>query len=137
MKRAEWLTMARALATACGLAACGCADGVQLAEVTGRVTFTGRPVPAEIIFEPIAPDGAAAGRPSSCLTAADGLYRLQYTRKRPGAVVGRHQVTVKIMRAAPDREPQSFQEAMTPVKVARLMRPVFTSGNRYDFAITP
>ena len=120
---------------ACLIAGCS-GKGPPLAEVTGEVTFNGLPAMAEIIFEPDAGKGQAGGRPSSALTQSDGSFRLQYTADRTGAVLGLHRVLVKILPVTNDGEPQSFQDAVTPVKIARLKRQVRTGKNHFRFAVT-
>ena len=109
---------------------------IPLAEVTGEVTFNGRPAYAEVIFEPVAAAGGHAGRPSTAMTRPDGSFRLQYTAERWGAVIGRHRVTVNILRSYTKSQPVSFHEAVTPVKVSRMDREVADGKNHFPFAVT-
>ena len=107
------------IAMLCGLMAMGCSRSeIPLAAVEGTVSFNGRPAQAEIIFEPVGGDGGTGGRPSSALSDVRGRFRLQYTEDRAGAIIGPHRVTVKVMRAFGEEEPQSFTAVATPVKVA-------------------
>jgi hypothetical protein len=79
-----------ALAVVCvsSLAASGCRQS-DMAPVSGRVTFEGRPVPKAIVrFLPELRPMAAAG------TDDDGRYRLTTRRPMDGAYIGRHKVVV-------------------------------------------
>jgi hypothetical protein len=70
------------------LAAAGCRRS-DMAPVSGRVTFEGRPVPKAIVrFMPESRPMAAAG------TDDDGRYRLTTRRPMDGASIGRHKVIV-------------------------------------------
>jgi hypothetical protein len=82
--------IATALAVVCGLslAAVGCRQS-DMAPVSGRVTFEGRPVPKAIVrFLPESRPMAAAG------TDDDGRYRLTTRRPLDGAYIGLHKVVV-------------------------------------------
>ena len=127
-------TFAFCLAT-CFTSGCSRSD-VPLAQVTGEVTFNGLPAPAEIVFEPDGDDARSGGRPSSAFAAQDGSFRLSYTADRTGAVIGRHRVLVKILRSTEGEEPRSFEEAVTPIKTARLVRHVHEGRNHFRFAVT-
>jgi hypothetical protein len=74
------------------LATCvGCSKGLPLAEVTGRVTYQGKPVAyAAVEFHPITNEKSSLG-----WTDEEGFYTLQYTLSQPGALVGRHKVGVR------------------------------------------
>jgi len=129
MQRMCWL-----LLPACLI--CGCsADDIPLAEVTGRVTFNGQPSPAEIVFQPHDPQGKTTGRPSMAHAAGDGTFRLFFTRERPGAVVGPHQISIAVLRRHDAKEPQTYTEAVAPLKSVRLQRVVEPGRNYFDFAI--
>lgn len=71
----------------------GCGDsGPELADVTGKVTLNGTPVPyAFVRFQPITPRGTYA----SAYTNAEGEYTLLFSRSANGAIVGQHSVTVR------------------------------------------
>ena len=74
---------------ACGMSGCGGGD-VSLAPVRGRVTLDGRPVAnAWVKFHP-----SKKGRGSLARTNSDGLYELEYTAERRGALLGDHKVEV-------------------------------------------
>lgn len=117
------------------IAGCSGSD-VPLAEVTGEVTFNGLPTAAEIVFEPGGEDAGSGGRPSSAFAGRDGSFRLFFTEDRAGAVIGRHRVLVKILRSTGDEEPRSFEQAVTPIKTARLVRHVREGRNHFRFAVT-
>lgn len=118
------------------LAGCGHSSGVPLAKVTGRVTFYGRPVPAEILFQPEGEDRKPAGRPSTANADENGNFTLQFTEQEAGAVIGRQRVTIKVLPFADSGEPATFQDATTPLKVVRLFREVRAGSNEFDFALT-
>jgi len=86
----RWTGIATALAviSVSSLAAVGCRQS-DMAPVSGRVTFEGRPVPKAIVrFLPESRPMAAAG------TDDDGRYRLTTRRPMDGAYIGRHKVVV-------------------------------------------
>ena len=71
-----------------GLSGCGGTD-IVLAPVRGRVTLDGRPVANTWVkFHP------SKGRGSQARTDSNGVYVLEYTAERRGAIVGEHQVEV-------------------------------------------
>jgi len=118
------------------IAGCGHTSGVPLANVSGRATFYGRPVPIEIIFQPETDDRQLAGRPSVAVTDADGYYTLGFTQEEQGAVIGRQRVTLKVLPFADGGEPATMTEAVTPLKTTRVLREVRPGNNRFDFALT-
>ena len=70
----------------------GCDGGTPLGSVTGRVTYNGEPLDCAMIeFVPV-----QEGRQSVGYTDESGRYALQYTLQRKGALLGRHQVRVKV-----------------------------------------
>jgi len=82
---------------------CGCGHGgPEVARVSGTVTYQGKPVPNLFLnFKP------EAGRPSWGVTDAEGKYSLNYSRKRDGAVVGKHKVWAKFRPRSPSEEMQA------------------------------
>jgi len=70
-------------------AATGCSSKVRLAEVGGTVTKAGKP--QKNVWVQFVP--AKGGRPAEGRTSADGRYKLDYSRGRTGAPLGRHRVT--------------------------------------------
>lgn len=70
----------------------GCSDGPELGEVTGTVLQNGQPVPfAYVMFQPIDPPGTYA----SAYTNTEGEYELQFSPSANGAMIGRHEVTIR------------------------------------------
>jgi hypothetical protein len=93
--RARWLVLGTAL-----LLAPGCANQ-KFAPVSGKVTLNGKPLAnATVSFNPIPPDGSIESGPSSVgITDQNGAYTLRVTLKQPGAVVGKHRVSILAMSA--------------------------------------
>ena len=84
-----------------GLVWCGgCgSNAYPLAQVTGKVTKSGKPISgASISFQPMASSGSANAGPGSFgITDAEGRYELKtFREKMTGAVIGRHRVTVQL-----------------------------------------
>lgn len=70
----------------------GCSDGPELGDVTGKVVQDGQPVPfAYVVFQPIDPPGTYA----SAYTNIEGEYELQFSPSSNGAMIGRHEVTIR------------------------------------------
>jgi hypothetical protein len=115
-----------------GLSGCNKA-GVSLGKVTGKVTLAGAPVPdALVTFNP-----TAAGSPSTGRTAADGTYKLNFTRKIDGAMVGEHTVTISTYTPAledpptpevPEKIPFKYREGESVPKAT-----VKSGSNKLDF----
>ena len=70
-------------------AVAGCSPKIRLAEVGGTVTKGGKP--QKDIWVQFAP--AQGGRPAEGRTNGDGRYKLDYSRGRKGAPLGKHRVT--------------------------------------------
>jgi hypothetical protein len=86
----ERLLTATALLLLLTLAGCG-GDAPSIVEVNGTLTYKGQPVPnASLRFMP------AEGRMSVGDTDEQGHFKLTYDAKHPGAVVGKHKVSVKM-----------------------------------------
>jgi hypothetical protein len=73
------------------LAPLGCGRaGPEMARVTGKVTYQGKPVPkGTIAFIPV-----ADGRNATGALAPDGTYRLQTEEPNDGAQLGEYKVTI-------------------------------------------
>ena len=70
----------------------GCAEGPPLGTVSGKVIQGGHAIPyAYVVFQPVDPPGAYG----SAYTDAEGHYVLQYNASRQGALVARHEVTIR------------------------------------------
>jgi hypothetical protein len=117
-------------------AGCGDKAPVPLEAVAGQVTFYGRPVVAELLFQPIQADGSPNGRPSYALSSSDGRYAARFTPEFLGAVPGRHRVTVTVFPFADEGEPQSLDEATKPFRRIILERDVRAGGNQFHFLLT-
>jgi hypothetical protein len=80
------------LATLAFLSPIGCSpSGPEMARVSGKVTYQGKPVPkGTIAFIPVAP----SGRNATGTLGADGTYTLQTENPSDGAILGEYQVTI-------------------------------------------
>ena len=84
--------------TGFGLSGCG-PGGPELADVEGKVTVDGKPVPnAQVTFIPSAPGGS----PSYGKSDAEGHYSLMFTRDKSGAMLGTHEVRVEVRKMSKD-----------------------------------
>ena len=118
------------------LLCCGCSTGDDnLAEVTGEVTYYGKPCLAEITFQPINEADDERPHPSLGFTDARGSFRLQYTLDQTGAIVGEHHVTIKVLPSTESQELQSFQDATRPLLQVELKRTVRKEGNHFRFLL--
>ena len=111
------LTMTRQLVCAALLAACcGCGTGSPVGEVSGRVIYDGKPLKnAEVRMTPV-----GEGRQSVGFTDDNGDYYMQYTLKKPGALIGRHKVTIVVHPQpgdAPIRIPAEYANGETEFEV--------------------
>ncbi|MGI9177242.1 MAG: carboxypeptidase regulatory-like domain-containing protein [Pirellulales bacterium] len=71
-----------------GLLTDGCSSKVRLAEVAGTVTKAGSP--QKDVWVQFTP--ASGGRPAEGRTNSEGRYKLDYSRGRQGAPLGKHRV---------------------------------------------
>ncbi|MGE3821596.1 MAG: hypothetical protein AB7I30_19470 [Isosphaeraceae bacterium] len=77
-----------------GMIGCSNDNGLNLAKVSGKVTYNGQPVTAgEILFLPDESQGAI-GPPASGSIGSDGTYVMSSEESGDGAVVGVHRVGV-------------------------------------------
>jgi len=82
----------------------GCGGGPKLSRVKGTVTMDGKPLPNVVVeFQP------ENGSPSKGITDASGHYKLRYTHKKNGAVLGKH--TVRITTVASNSDEDSGDES--------------------------
>ncbi len=81
-----------ALATLLLLIPLGCGrSGPEMAAVSGRVIYQGKPVPkGTIAFKPVAPNG----RTATGVIGPDGSYTLQTEEAGDGAQLGEYRVTI-------------------------------------------
>lgn len=134
--------------------AAGCGSrGPEVAPVSGRVTFNGRPVTTgQIVFYPM------EGRPAMGMIDANGDYRLTTFTPGDGAIVGRHRATIEATRAIGATPPTNREEEvryaaldaagprpvewLVPEEYSRLqtspLKAEVTPGsNRVDFTLPP
>ena len=116
------------------VAGCG-GSGVKLGKVTGKVTLAGAPLAdALVTFNP-----TSGGSPSAGRTAADGTYRLNFSRKIDGAIVGEHTVTISTLVPALEDPPTPEIPEKVPYKYREgddLLKATVKSGsNKIDFAL--
>ena len=73
------------------LLAAGCGGGgVELGDVSGRVTLDGKPLPNALVrFQP-----EKGGRSAQGITDADGRYKLNYSARDTGALAGKSKVLI-------------------------------------------
>lgn len=103
------------------IAVCGCSSNPKTVEVTGTVTYDGKPVEGAIVtFGPTAEDGEAA----SAKTDASGNFTLSTFEKDDGAIPGKYNVgitkTESVGGMSKDEE-HAAVEAGKPVKQAELV----------------
>ena len=123
------------------VAATGCSrTDATLSEVTGQVTFNGLPATAEIVFQPDSIGSDTRGRPSTAFTDSEGKFTLAFSADKSGAVVGQHAVSIKILSSpnasSAGSKPRTYDEAVSPVKIARFVRRVRPGRNQFHFPIT-
>jgi hypothetical protein len=79
------------LAISAVVACLGCDSGPEVVQITGRVTYQGRPVKDfAVIFV-----SERGGRPSMGQTDQEGKYELVYTADAKGAQLGRNKVYLR------------------------------------------
>jgi hypothetical protein len=105
------------------LPGCG-SGGLDLGEVKGRLSLDGTPLGGATIA--FAPEGG--GRTSLAVSDDDGSYRLEFTADKPGALVGKHKVTIttyeagevddqgKRVGAVPEKVPAKYNKQTTLVE---------------------
>ena len=82
-------------------AAAGCSRGPRFAEVEGKITLNGRPLPdMEVVFLPD-PEVGTLGPSSSGYTDDKGHYQLVTNKGQSGAVVGTHRVCLRDLTTLP------------------------------------
>lgn len=115
------------------LLAAGCGKGeVELAEVTGTVTQDGEPLPRALVR--FIPQGDI-GRPSTGVTEYDGSYRLLYSARDAGALIGEHRVEI----TTGDPEQPALYPETVPAEFnieSTLVRTVEADNNVFNFEVT-
>src|SRR5262245_37730671 len=125
------------------LLAAGCGPP-GLAQVSGRVTLDGRPLPnAGVNFQPVAKAGKVEAGPGSYgKTDADGRYTLRVVGDdRPGAQVGPHRVEITAFAgtAADDVDARKAPTSLVPARYNReteLTFQVKSGPNEANFELT-
>ena len=110
------------------LAGCGGAGGLDTAQVSGTVTFDGKPLAqGTVSFTP------EKGRGATGQIASDGSYTLTTYKKGDGAVVGRHQVAIVAIdrQGATPTTLESMEKEITWLIPRRYGNP-FTSGLTFE-----
>jgi hypothetical protein len=120
-------------------AGCGKRDE-SLAEVRGDVTLCGLPVVAEIVFEPYPEPGKSSGRPSTAVTDEQGRFRMMIEPSVPGAKIGRHRVSVRVLRFVSGDDqlqlPETPEGLSGNLKATQLSREVLSGHNQFHFRLT-
>jgi len=106
-------TFAAPIAAIALLSGCG-ASGPEMASVSGKVTYNGKPVSRGLIsFQTTAPDG----RNATGMIQPDGSYELQTENPRDGALLGNYRVSI----SAREEEEILMYIPKKPVKPKRLI----------------
>ncbi len=108
-------------------------SGPPLAPVTGVVTVNGNPVPGVIVeFQPETP-----GSPSIGHTDSGGRYELRFSRKRWGALLGKHTVRLDFDHDPDSGDPRPpFQFPANYNSQSELTAEVKSGANEHNFALT-
>ena len=110
----------------------GCAGGsdLPLGRVSGQVTLDGEPLSgASVKFTPV-----GDGRGSFGSTDASGMYSLEYTYEKSGALVGEHLVVIN----SAEKDDESIKDPVVPEQYNtkfELKADVKPGKNRYDFKL--
>jgi len=84
-----------------GVSGCGASNGLDLARVSGKVTYKGEPLKnGTVMFEPDESKGTTGPQAIGTITS-DGSYILSSETSGDGAVVGFHKVGVLGLEASP------------------------------------
>ncbi len=116
---------------------CG-SSGPSLGQVEGTVTLDGSPVDgATVCFSP-----EAGGRSSLAITDDAGKYELEFGAGEPGALVGKHKVTIttfeegevddggQLVGNVPEEIPSQYNKEST------LVKEVVSGSQTIDFKLT-
>lgn len=136
------LKLAFALAIPTLVFGCGGSGGPEMAKVSGKVTYQGKPLTkGTISFISVSPNGSNA----NSVIGPDGSYTLQTTNPNDGAVVGEYQVIVSdidpnALNTPAPGEPVKKQERIIPEKYEKpdtsgLKRKVASGSNTFDIAL--
>ena len=129
----NWRWAAGVCLTGLLAASIGCSEE-KFGQVSGRVTFEGKPVAAaDLEFQP----EVAGAAPSYARADDDGRYTLKYSASKSGAEVGTHLVKITTARRIDDGA-RKVKEKL-PAKYNRnsdLLREVKAGENVIDFELT-
>jgi hypothetical protein len=108
----------------------GCSSP-KFAPVSGKVTLNGKALAnAQVIFNPIPPEGSIEAGPSAVGTTNDkGEYTLRVSDKQSGAPVGKHKVVITLMGSGGG-------ESDAPVPVASGVRNLLPKKYNEDSELT-
>ena len=107
----------------------GCGKGVQFGEVSGSVTFQGKPLPNAVVFFMPQSGPAAAGA-----TQADGTFKMVTRRPGDGVLLG--PCKVAITPADPINSPLPIPTKYTDAETSGLTANVEDGENVFDFELT-
>ncbi len=127
---------------------CGSSDQPELGQVTGTITFDGKPLTGvAVVFQP------DNGRPARGMTDAEGKYELTYIRQTKGTKVGPNRVEIAPSEDGESEEDSgSEDESNTAAKKPKSSKPtiparynvkselkvdVKAGKNTFDFALQP
>lgn len=134
--------LAFAVAIPALVAGCGGSGGPEMAKVSGKVTYQGKPLTkGTISFISVDPSGSNA----NSVIGPDGSYTLQTTNPNDGAVVGEYRVIVSdidpnALNTPAPGEPVKKQERTIPEKYEKpdtsgLTKKVVSGSNTFDIAL--
>ncbi|QDT65134.1 hypothetical protein V22_23810 [Calycomorphotria hydatis] len=137
MNSRNWIVSTKLLALLCCLTL-GCGETVsdrpELGQVTGQVTFDGKPLAdADVLFQP------QHGRASTSKTDNDGFYKMDYLNDITGAVVGHNRVLITTGREADESNPGDGRPELLPGRYHAqtiLSADVQPGSNQIDFHLT-
>lgn len=84
-----------ALGVCCAMGVFGCSRGPELGEVEGTVMQAGQPLSNVVVLFSPDPGQGHQGPCSTAVTDAQGRFVLKCETGRPGAVVGRHRISLE------------------------------------------
>lgn len=117
------------------LAGCGGGSGVSLGQVSGTVTFDGKPASGiQVSFMP-----ADGGRPSTATTDSSGKYELIFSPTEKGALVGAHEVSIAAAEPEVGTEStggESLQSAGIPAEYRQSKKTVEVKAGRNTIDLT-
>lgn len=139
LARIHTLVVMLASVSAAMFSGCGSTDE-SFADVEGEVTLAGQPAVAEIVFEPILSGASSGGRASTATSDVAGKFRLMLDDSQPGARIGRHRVTIRVLSISQNNASESSTglsgKPVGAMKVSQFTREVKPNGNQFHFLLT-